>query len=141
MQHARHPAAPRPFPWHAGLLALLGAFGVAAAWVAAAMLTARPCAWMAVVAALDAAWLLRLGGVASGNARMVAGAMATLLSIALAQWGIASAHLAGMLGLGFLDTATRLGPSLAWTLSGLANGPVDFVLLAGGLVLAAFASR
>ena len=131
----------RSSTWLGAFLALIGSTGIAAAWVAASMLTASQCGWMAVVAALDAAFLLRLGGAPAGLPRMAIGVVATLLTIALAQWGIASAHLAGMLGLGFLDTATRLGPSLAWTLSGLANGPIDFVLLAGGLVLAAFASR
>jgi hypothetical protein len=35
----------------------------------------------------------------------------------------------------------RLGPSLAWTLSLLANSTTDLLLLGAGLVVAAFASR
>ena len=142
---AQHPDAhPRPraaIPWFALVLAMLGCAGLAAAWVAAALLTGSQCAWMALLAALDAAWLLRLGGASPGNARMIVGVLATIATIALAHWGIVAAHLSGMLGLGFLDAALRLGPSLAWTLSTLATHTIDLVLLAAGVVLAAIASR
>lgn len=123
------------------VLVALGSAGVAAAWVAAAMIAASQCSWMAVVAALDAAWLLRLAGAPAGNGRMVAGVLATIAAIVLAHWGIVAAHLSGMMGLPFLDAMLRLGPSLAWTLSALANTTTDLALLALGLVVAAFASR
>jgi len=135
------PQDARSSTWLGACLALAGSTGVAAAWVAVSMLSASQCGWMALIAALDAAWLLRLGGAKPGVARMAFGVIATALAIALAQWGIVSAHLAGMMGLGFLDTALRLGPSLAWTMAELANGPVDMAFLAIGLVLAAIASR
>ena len=45
--------------WPGALLALVGSVGVAAAWVAVAVLGTSQCGWMAVIAALDAAWLLR----------------------------------------------------------------------------------
>ena|SRR5688572_3767848 len=126
--------------WATGLAAL-GSAGVAAAWVAVSMLTQSQGAWMAVVAALDAAWLLRLAGAPRGTSRMCAGVLSTVVAIALAHWGIVSAHLAGMMGLGFLDTALRLGPSLAWTLSSLANSTADLAWLSAGLIVAAIASR
>ena len=85
-------------PWMGAALALIGSAGIAAAWVAASLLTSSQCGWMAVIAALDAAWLLRLGRAPSGWARMALGVAATLLAIALAQWGIVAAHLSGMLG-------------------------------------------
>ena len=131
----------RPFPVFALVLVALGSAGVAAAWIAAAMLTGSQCSWMAVVAALDAAWLLRLAGATPGTGRMLAGVLSTLAAIALAHWGIVSAHLAGMMGLGFVDTALRLGPSLAWTLSTLANSTIDLALLVLGVLVAAFAAR
>jgi hypothetical protein len=129
------------FHWFAIVLATLGSTGVAAAWVAASMIAQSQCAWMAVVAALDAAWLLRLAGAPRGNGRMLAGLASTVVAIALAHWGIVSAHLAGMMGLGFVDTALRLGPTLAWTLSTLANTGSDLAWLAAGLVVAVLASR
>ena len=135
------PSTGPSFSLFALVLVALGSAGVAAAWVAAAMISGSQCSWMAVVAALDAAWLLRLAGAPRGNARMVAGVLATLAAIALAHWGIVAAHLSGMMGLPFLDAMLRLGPSLAWTLSALANTTTDLALLALGLVVAAFASR
>ena len=66
-------------------MALIGSAGIAAAWVAAAMLTSSQCGWRAVIAAVDAAWLLRLGRVPSGWTRMALGVAATLLAIALLQ--------------------------------------------------------
>lgn len=131
----------RRFPWFAAALLTLGSGGVAAAWISLASLSGSQCAWMAALAALDAAWLLRLGGVAPGTRRMLAGGAATLATVVLANWGIVAANLAGMMGLDFLGSAVRLGPSLAWTLSGLANGPQELAWLAGGLLLALVASR
>ncbi|UHQ20964.1 hypothetical protein LVB87_07475 [Lysobacter sp. KIS68-7] len=131
----------RSFPWFAVLLLLLGSTGVAAAWVAVSMVTGSQCAWMSLVAGLDAAWLLRLAGAPRGGLRMAAGVCAAAAAIALAHWGIVSAHLAGMMGMGFVETAMRLGPSLAWTLSALANTTTDLAMLFLGLVVAAFASR
>jgi len=141
MTQAQHPDARRPLPWSALALLTLGCCGLAAAWIVASLLTGAQCAWMALLAALDAAWLLRLGGATRGMPRMVAGVLATALTIVLAHWGIVAAHLAGMLGMGFIDTALRLGPSLAWTLTAIANHTADLALLAAGVVLAAIASR
>jgi hypothetical protein len=135
------PPVTRSFPWWTGALLVLGSCGLAAAWIAIAMLTGCQCAWMALFAALDAAWLLRLAGAPPGNGRMLAGIGATAVAIALANWGIAAAQLSGPMGLDFLDSATRLGSSLAWTLSTLANGGAGLAWLLAGLLLAAIAAR
>ena len=131
----------RRFPWFAVALAALGSAGIAAAWVAAAMLSGSECAWMAVVAALDAAWLLRLSGAPRGGMRVTVAVLATVVAIVLANWGIVAAHLSGMMGLGFVETALRLGPSLAWTLATLANSTTELAWFAAGVVVAFFASR
>ena len=123
------------------LFALVGSAGIAAAWVAVALTTSSQAGWMTVIAALDAAWLLRLGRAPGGWPRMAIGVGATALAVAMAQWGIVSAHLSGMLGLGFGDTIGKLGPSLAWTLTTLANRPSDWAWIVFGLLVAAFASR
>ncbi len=135
------PAAARTFPWFATLLVLTGCVGLAAAWVAVAMISGRQSGWMALLAALDAAFLLRLGGALPGTARGMLGVLATALTIILAYWGIVAAHLAGMLGLGFSDAAVRLGPSLVWMLSALASNTLDLALLAASLILAALLAR
>ena len=131
----------RSIPWFALFLLALGCAGFAAAWTAVAMLSAAQCAWMAPLAALDAAWLLRLGGAKPGLARMGFGISATVVTILLANWSIVAANLAGMMGLDFLGSALRLGPSLAWTLSALANGVGEVAWMVAALVLAAISSR
>ena len=129
------------FSWFALALLLLGVGGLAAAWISVAAISGAPCAWMAPIAALDAAWLLRLARVPSGNGRMLAGVAATVGIIALANWGVAAAQMGVVMGLSFLDSALRLGPSLAWTLIDLASGPAEFAWTAAGLLLALIASR
>ena len=134
-------AQPVRIPWFALALMALGCIGFAAAWAAVAMLSGAQCAWMAPLAALDVAWLLRLGGARPGMARMGLGLAGTAASIVLANWSIIAAQLAGVMGLGFLDSALRVGPSLAGTLAGLANGTAELAWMGAALVLAAIASR
>ena len=134
------PQAPRVPPL-ALLLLAVGTVGVAAAWAAVAMLSGSQAAWMAPLAGLDAAWLLRLGGAPKGWPRVLLAVAATALAIAMANWSIVAAQLAGVMGLPFLDSAQRLGPDLAWTLLQLANGPAEIGWIAGGLLLAAIAAR
>ena len=131
----------RSIPWLALSLLALGCAGFAAAWTAVSMLSGAQCAWMAPLAALDAAWLLRLGGAKPGMARIGLGIVATAVTIVLANWSIVAAHLAGMMGLDFVGSALRLGPSLAWTMSALANGAGELAWMAAALVLAAISSR
>jgi hypothetical protein len=138
----RVPARQAPsIPWFALFLLTLGCLGFAAAWTAVAILSGAQSAWMAPLAALDAAWMLRLGGAKPGMARMCLGIAATVVTILLANWSIVAANLAGMMGLDFLGSALRLGPSLAWTLSGLANGLDELAWMAAAIVLAAISSR
>ena len=132
--------APR-VPLLAVLLLALGTAGVAAAWASVAMLSASQAAWMAPLAGVDAAWLLRLGGAPKGRPRMLLAVAATAVAIVMANWSIVAAQLAGVMGLPFLDSAQRLGPELAWILLGLANGPAEIAWFAAGLVLAAIVSR
>jgi hypothetical protein len=132
---------PRSTPWHAPLLALFGSLGFAAAWVLLASALDRQCSWMAVLAALDAALLLRMGRVRRGGMRAAWGVATTAIAIALANWGIAAAEFGQSVGMLPWDSVLRLGAHHAWTLVGLANGSVDIAWLVAGLVIAAVASR
>lgn len=118
-------------------LALAGSIGVAAAWVLVAQATGRQASWMAVVAAIDALLLLRMGGYRPGTARAGWAVLATLLAIALANWGIAADQVGRMLGLPPWDSIIRLGPEHGWLLLRMANDAVDLAWLAAGLVVAA----
>jgi hypothetical protein len=135
------PALVRRSRWFAPALLTVGSFGFAAAWVLVAFARDRQCSWMAILAALDAVLLLRMAKVPSGWPRAAMAVMATVLTIALANWGIAAAQIGRSMGLLPWESLTRLGPFYAWTLANLANPPLDLFWLAASLVLAAVASR
>jgi hypothetical protein len=106
-----------------------------------ALAAGRQSSWMAVVAAIDAAVLLRVARAPSGAGRAIAGVAATLATIALANWGIAASEVGRSVGMLPWDAAIRLGPDYAWTLAGLANGTADRLWLATAVVIAAIGSR
>lgn len=128
-------------PWLALALIMLGTAGFAAAWILLAASRDSQLSWMAVLAALDAAMLLRLGRMRGGMPRALLAVLATAVAIVLANWGIAAAQIGRMLGLLPWESAMRLGLDYAWNLVVLANGPVDLAWFAVALVAAALASR
>ncbi len=134
------PGPGRRWPLATALL-LLGSLGIAAAWILVADARGVQSSWMAVVAAVDAAWILRLTRTRPGGLRALAGAAATLLAIVVASFGIVAAQLARPMGLLPWESALKLGAQHAWTLSMLANGPVDVAWLVAGLVIAVVLSR
>ncbi|MFT3761036.1 MAG: hypothetical protein QM761_00185 [Pseudoxanthomonas sp.] len=101
----------------------------------------EPCSWMAVVAAADAAVLLRLGGMRPGWKRMALALLATAVVVALANWSIVALQVGFPLGLDAWGALTKLGFDLARTLLGLALDSRDYVWLAAGLAAAAWLGR
>jgi len=142
-EHSMTPAAPpaRRVTWFSWLLLLLGAFGFTAVWVLASLYTGRQLGWMAVLGALDIAWMLRLGGWQPGPARMLAGVGATAVTVIASNWFITATQLGGMMGLDPWDSAMRLGWHHAWILITLANHAMDAVWIVVGLLVAAWLSR
>ena len=134
-------SAVRRARWLAPALLLLATLGCAAAWILVALAAGRQSSWMAVVAAIDTAVLLRVARAPSGLPRAVAGVAATLATIALANWGIAASEIGRSVGMLPWDAAVRLGPDYAWTLAVLANGAADRLWLATAIVVAAIGSR
>ena len=128
-------------PWLGGALLALGIGGFAAVWIMLGAFTSRQNSWMAVLAALDLAWMLRLGGWRPGPRRAVVGVIATALTVLVANWGITASHLGRAMGLQAWESALKLGSDHAWTLAQLANNTGDVLWLALALVIAAFASR
>ncbi len=121
---------------------LLGACaGFAAIWVVLAWSKNSQCGWMAVLGALDVAWILRLTGWPAGRWRIVAGLGGTALIVVLANWWIIAVQLGRMLGFDPLDSALRLGLQHAWLLAQLANSSFDLAMIGIALVLAAVLSR
>ncbi len=140
MSEPVRPARARRWPLAIALL-LLGSLGIAAVWILVADARNAQSSWMAVVAAVDAAWILRLTRARPGLLRALAGLSATALTIVVAGFGIIAAQLARPMGMLPWESALKLGPQHAWTLGTLANGPVDVAWLCAGLVIAAVLSR
>lgn len=135
---------PLPAPrttWLSWALLLLGTCGFAAIWVILGLYSDTQNSWMAVLGALDIAWMLRLGHWRPGPRRAALGVAATAVMMLLANWGITSGQLGGVLGLDAWDAAVRLGLHHAWTLAQLANDIGDALWLALALLVAALASR
>lgn len=128
--------------WPYRLLMLLGACaGFAAIWVVLAWSNNNQCGWMALVGALDVAWVLRLSGWPASAWRALVGVLATAVIVLLANWWIIAVHLGEMMGFDPLDSALRLGLEHAWLLARLANSGFDLAMIAVALVLAALLSR
>ena len=120
---------------------LLACLGAAAAWTLLAVALDRQSAWMAVVAALDAALVLRFTRVSRGLARVALAVAGTALAIVVANWWIAGTQIGGALGLMPWDAIPRLGLAHAWTLAGLANGTAELAWYAAALLAAVLAAR
>ena len=132
---------PPPRPWIAVLLLLLGIAGCAALWVLVSMATAGVASWMAGVAALDAALLLRMAQVRPGAGRALWGVLATAACIAVSLWLVVGGLLGRMFGLTPWEAALRLGSYHAWALVQTSHSAADAAWLAAGLVIAAVLSR
>ena len=128
-------------PLTALILLLIGSSGIAAAWILFSFGSGRQSSWIAVVAALDAAVLLRLGRMPGGWLRSMLGFCGTAMAIAMANWGIVAAQLGREMGLLPWESLFRLGPHFTWTLTTLVNDRVDLAWLGAALVVALVASR
>ncbi len=132
----------RPAYWLVpALLLLFGSLGFAAAWVLLAFARDQQCSWMALLAAIDAALLLRLARMPSGWSRAAAAVASTAATIALANWGIAAAQIGRTLGLLPWESLAKLGPAYAWTLIGLANHGPDLIWIGLSLLVAMVSAR
>ncbi len=136
-----HPTARRTRFWWPLLLLLAGGLAFAGIWVLLSLHLGRQAGWMAVLAAIDAALLLRIGGMAAGSARMLLSIAGTLAIIAVANWAIVATQLGIMMGLTPWDSALKLGLHHAWMLASLANGTADMVWMGVAVVVAALLGR
>jgi hypothetical protein len=84
-----------------------------AVWLALSMALRSPCGWLAPLAALDMALMLRLSAAPAGKLRAALAVLGTAAAIAASYWMIAATQMANLLGLSPLESAQRLGPVLA----------------------------
>jgi len=119
------------------LALLVGIAGITVAWVAAAVLSDQPCSWMALVAAIEMAVLLRLTRAPAGALRTAVAVLATLVAVLLTHWMIAATQLGVVMGMPPITSSLRLGPALAWQLMQLSLGRLDWILIGSSLPLAA----
>ena len=125
------------------VVAIAGLLGVVTIWVTLALLTNLACGWMALVAALDFALLLRLMRAPAGPARIALAVVATVLSCIVSAWLIVAGQFGAMLGLDPISSALRLGPVLAWEYTRLGFTAWDWACVAFSplLVVALLADR
>lgn len=134
------PSAPSA-RWLAPIILLLGGLCFSLIWVLLALYLGRQSGWMALLAAVDAALLLRFAGVRPGGRRALVAALATVAMVLLVNWFIIASQLGFVLGLLPWESALRLGFSHAWTLARLANGTLDWACLLASPLLAAWLAK
>lgn len=131
------PAAPsssRSWLWPP--LLLLGCAVASLGWATLASLTGHGHGWMVLVAALEAVWMLSLGGMRAGPRRAALAAAATL-AVFLAASILLTALLAGeLMGLGLFASLGRISPQLLLDYGRLRTSPADLFLLVLALLLA-----
>ena len=115
-----------------------GILGTDAVWVALSVFSGQPCSWIAPIAALDLALLMRFAGAPAGPARVVVAVVATALAVLLAQWLIVATQMGIALGLQPVDSALRLGPALAMQFWRLSLDRADLGWMLSALPLAAY---
>lgn len=110
-------------------------------WVALYLVFGTVVAWMAPLAALDMAWMLRLAAAPAGRARAALATVATAVAIVLSLWMVAATQIGRLLGLTPLESAQRLGPVLFGELVRHGTSGWDVALLAVALPLAWWLGR
>ena len=135
MQPNDRPTAPTR--WLLPVVSLtVGVLGATAAWVALHLLLGTMVAWMAPLAALDMAWMLRLAAAPAGRVRAVVATAATAVAVALSLWMVAATQIGRLLGLTPLESAQRLGPVLFGELVRHGTDGWDLAFLALALPIA-----
>ena len=120
---------------------MLGGLSFIFIWILLALYLNGQAGWMALLAAVDVVLMLRFGGMPRSVGRCVLATAATIGMIVLANWGIAATQIGFAMGLTPWESAVKLGLAYAWTLSQLANSPLDLVCMAVAVISAAWFSR
>ena len=121
--------------------AAAGVLGMAALWTILNVQTGWLNGWATLLAAVDAALLLRLAGMGPGRLRALLGTLATALTVLLVGFLTASTRVGFVMGLRPLESAERMSLDLAWLLLESAARPWDWAGVLAGLGLGWWLSR
>ena len=116
--------------------AAAGVLGLGALWTVLNIQTDAFNGWGALLAALDAALLLRLAGMRAGWPRSLVGIGAVAATVALVAFLTAATRLGFAMGLRPLESAARMDGGLAWTFAQSAASAWDVAAVAAALLLA-----
>lgn len=131
----------RSVNWLWPLMLLIALVAAVLLWWFVALASGRQAGWMAVVGAVELAFMLRLGALRRPWLRIGLTLLGTVLVAALANWAIAASYVGSSLGLVPWESALRMGPHMAWTLVQLANGAAEVMWLGVALVVGWFVAR
>ncbi len=115
--------------------------GVAAIWSGLTVMLRDPCGWVAVLAALDAALLLRLASFPPGRERALFALAITWATVVAGAYLFASASVGLLLGMMPSESIWKMSASLAYLYVQANTGWVELGWLAVATVVAWFSSR
>ncbi len=127
--------------FHACAVGVFAVAGLAGLWAAASLFLRGPCGFMAAVAAVDVALLLRLSAFPPGRARAVAGLGIVALAIPVGLYVAAIASIGRVMGALPHKAFALTSPEFAVLWLRLNLGWVDALWVLAGLALAWRLSR
>jgi hypothetical protein len=125
-----------PLAAFALVLSLVVVAGIAAIWAGFSLVLGSHAGWMALVAAADAALLLRLAGFPGGQQRAALAVAITLATAAFAGYLIATTRIGMAMGLRPADAIGRMSLELGWLYVESNAGWIELGWLAAACVLA-----
>jgi hypothetical protein len=116
----------------------LGVLGMVGIWLSIALSRDQACLWLAIVAALDIAFVLWLSGMQPGVKRATASIIGLILIVFASQWMIAAIMFGSAWGIDHFGAAQVIGKVLAWEFTRLRLTDIDHLLFGLSLLLALF---
>ena len=123
------------------VLLIFGVPGAAAAWLIVAAITDSRAGWMALLVAVVAALVLRIGKFPGGASRAMLAALATTAGIVTSYWLVAALPIGMAMGQWPFIAASNIGLDFAWTLTRLGSTPLDWLCSGIAILLAAWLAR
>jgi hypothetical protein len=114
----------------------LGVLGMVGIWLSVALTRDQACLWLAIIAALDIAFVLWLSGMPAGITRAAANITGLFLIVFASQWMIAAIMFGSAWGIDHFDAAHMIGKVLTWEFTRLRLSDIDYLLFGLSSLLA-----